>query len=99
MGSDPIVAKLGLVIKDEVNPTPGTVTNKVRIIADNKESGVTKSVARTHRSTLPRATHAIGGALSLMDKFGPKHNHAARFLIADVSDAFWLVPLSKRERK
>ena len=99
VGGDPIVSKLGLVVKDKVNPTTGKITKKVRIILDNKQSGVTKSASRTHRSTLPRATHAIGGALSLMDKQGPKRKRAVRFLIADVSDAFWLIPLSKRERK
>ena len=99
VGGDLIVSKLGLVIKDKVNPTTGKVTKKVRIILDNKQSGVTKSAARTHRSILPMATHAIGGVLSLMDKFGPKRKRAVRFLIADVSDAFWLIALSKRESK
>ena len=53
----------------------------------------------THRSTLPRATYAIGGALSLMDRSGPKRKRQGRFLIADVSDASSLVPLAKQERK
>ena len=115
VGGEPIVSKLGLVVKERVNPTSGKVTKKVRIILDNKQSGVSTTAVRTHRSTLPRAIHAIGGALSLMNwvpqprgahrpnvwtRQCPSHSpRRLRWLIADFTDAFWTIPLHPKERR
>ena len=92
------MSKLGIVVKYKNNPESGKVKKKVRIILDNKESGVTVVAKRTHKSTLPRATHAVAGALGLAAPdlmLGARSNKACRqkehFLTADVSDVFWLV--------
>ena len=92
------MSKLGIVVKYKNNPESGKVKKKVRIILDNKESGVTGVAKRAHKSTLPRATHAVAGALGLAGPdlmLGARSNKACRqqehFLTADVSDALWLV--------
>ena len=98
VGGDPVLSKLGMVIKEKTNPKTGKVTRKVRLILDNKESKVFLSAARTHRSTLPRPAHVISDTLSFMQDVKLDH-WRLRFLIADIKDAFWLIPLAPEERR
>ena len=63
--NNPILSKIGLVKKEKKGPS-GEVIKKCRIILDNKQSRVSLSAKRTHRSTLPRATNAIFGLMTLM---------------------------------
>ena len=60
---DPVLNKLGLVVRERKNPNTGVIAKKNRIILDNKESGVSSTASRTHKSNLPRATNAVSGAL------------------------------------
>ena len=101
VGGDPVVSKLGVVVKWVWNPTMHEWKKKVRIILDNKESGVTAKAERTHRSTLPRASNAIKGILGLMEpsEWEVGDDEEVELFIADVSDAFWLVPLHMSERR
>ena len=96
LGSDPVLSKLGVVTKERNNPVTGVVSMKTRIILDNKESNMSLRARRTHRSTLPRATHAIHGALGRMASVDGSQ---VILLVADVQDAFWLIPLAWEERR
>ena len=95
LGADPVLSKLGVVTQEKRRPN-GDIVTKTRIIGDNKEAGVSTTAKRTHRSTLPRATNAIGGVLGLMRN---TDDSLVYLLIADVRDAFWLIPLAWEERR
>ena len=82
--------------KERINPTTGVASIKTRIILDAKQSKVSTTARRTHRSNLPRATHAIRGALGLMSSTDDSRVY---LLMADVRDAFWLIPLAWEERR
>ena len=100
LGDSPVLTKIGCVKKEKVNPNTKTVTKKCRIIVDSKQAMTTAASRRTHKSNLPTATVAAKGILGLMDsdEYIPGECDV-ELLIADVSDAFWLVPLKKSERK
>ena len=71
---------------------------------EEDEDGVSNTGWRTHRSTLPRATNAVAGALGLIEPEshalpGSTPQDKIHFLIADISDAFWLVPFDPKERR
>ena len=93
---DPILSKLGCIVKNKLTPE-GSVVSKTRIILDAKESNVTSATLRRFRSILPRVTDAVSDALHLASQC--KKGECVEQLIADVSDAFWLVPLEPRERR
>ena len=71
VNGNPILNKLGLVVKNKTHPETGTVTKTIRIIVDNKQSGVSLIAKRTHRSTLPRAANAVQSVMGLMDATDP----------------------------
>ena len=100
VGGNPILNKLGLVVRYKTN-TAGQEVKKTRIIVDNKESGVTRVAKRTHRSTLPRPANAVQSAMGLMDGNVKEEDLESYIdlLVADVSDAFWQIPLHPAERK
>ena len=95
LGADPVISKIGAVVKEKLNDK-GVWTKKTRIIVDANQSGISKRARRTHRSTLPRATHAIQGALGLTSSVD---GSTVYLLVADVQDAFWLIPLAWSERR
>ena len=88
LGADPTLSQRGAVIKEKKSPS-GEITTKTRITLDCLQSKVSLRSKRTHRSTLPRATHAISGALGLMSSVDGSQVY---LLVANVSDAFWLIP-------
>ena len=51
---DPVISKLGAVVKETLNDK-GEWVKKAQIIVDANQSGISKRARRTHRSTLPRA--------------------------------------------
>ena len=61
-----MISKLGVAKKDRTNPTTGKVTKKARIILDFRQSQVTASSRRSHKSCLPTVAHAVRGALGMM---------------------------------
>eukprot|EP00972_Heterocapsa_arctica_P036253 5334952-Heterocapsa_arctica.AAC.1 len=64
---------------------------------DSKQSEV-KSITRlAFRSVLPRATDAIFG--SLEQQRDSQADELVAWLVADVAEAFWLIPLRMCERK
>ena len=94
VGGKPTLSKLGCLKKVKTNPDTGEVVVKSRIILDCKRSNVSKVASRRHKAVLPRVSDAIQSILATMAK-GQK----VTLLIADITDAFWLVPLRKQERK
>ena len=77
---------------------------KTRIIVDSKRARTTAAGKRTHKSNLPKISGAVKSALGLLrdpasTRWRKRKGGRLEFLIADVSDAFWLVPLRKSERR
>ena len=100
LGAEPVLTKVGFVKKTKVNPNTLVETVKTRIIVDSLESKVSLAAKRTHKSNLPSATTTAKGLVGLMNCDEYKNpNCDLDLLIADVSDAFWIVPLRKCERR
>lgn len=97
LGAEPVLSKLGCIVKEKVNVESGATTKKTRIILDCKQSGVSKYAAGRHKSVLPRISDAVQSALKMSYHCG--QGESVSLFIADVSDAFWLVPLMKTEQK
>ena len=97
LGAEPTLSKLGCIVKDKVNHVTGVITKKTRIILDCKQSQVSKYASRTHKSVLPRVSDAIHSMLQLMT--AARQHESVTLFIADVADAFWLVPLHMEERR
>ena len=96
LGSPPILSKLGCISKTKLNPD-GTQTVKHRIILDARRSNVTSATQRRYRSVLPRLTDAVQDALVFASELQP--GQVMEQMIADISDAFWQIPLHPNERK
>ena len=97
LGSDPILSKLGCIVKEKVNIETGKITKKTRIILDCKRSLVSKYASRHHKSVLPRITDAVRSSLLMLQDC--QRDESVCLFIADVSDAFWLIPLHHSERR
>lgn len=95
-GSAPVLSKLGCIVKVKENES-GQVIKKTRIILDAKQSRVTKATERRYKSELPRIVDAVHDILELMSTLKP--GEVIMQMVADVVDAFWLVPLHKSEMK
>lgn len=89
LGQQPILSKLGCVKKDKFNLDTQSWSRKTKIILDCKKSLISKAASRTRKS--------IQSTLQVMTDNGAEQS--ITFLIADVEDAFWLVPLRKEERR
>ena len=97
LGAEPILSKLGCIVKEKVNAETGVTTKKTRIILDCKQSLVSHYASRKHKSVLPRISDAVQSALKLTH--GCEQNESVSLFIADVSDAFWLIPLMQSEQR
>ena len=95
-GSTPVLSKLGCIVKVKENEI-GQVIKKTRIILDAKQSRVTKATERRYKSELPRIVDAVHDILELMSTLKP--GEVIMQMVADVVDAFWLVPLHQSEMK
>ena len=95
-GSSPVLSKLGCIVKVKENEI-GQVIKKTRIILDAKQSRVTKATERRYKSELPRIVDAVHDILELMSTLKP--GEVIMQMVADVVDAFWLVPLHQSEMK
>eukprot|EP00435_Cladocopium_sp_Y103_P033053 s1409_g8.t1 len=97
LGEKPILSKIGCIVKQKVNHVTGATTTKTRIILDCKASQVSLSADRTHKSVLPRVSDAVQSTLAMQADLRP--GEVIEFLVADIVDAFWLVPLKREERR
>ena len=97
VGGNPVLSKLGCIVKEKRNLDTGQVTKKTRIILDCKESKVSRVATRKFKAVLPRATDAVQSALQMLA--GVTGDANLTLFIADVVDAFWLIPLHPQERK
>ena len=96
LGAEPVVSKLGCITKVKTLQGGSRVT-KHRIILDAKRSLVTASTSRRYKSVLPRATDVVWDALELQSDALP--GEITTLLVADVENAFWLLPLAPSERR
>ena len=92
----PVLSKLGCVVKTKVNELGQEIT-KTRIILDAKQSKVTRATRRLYKSELPRMADAVYDVLALMPAASP--GETVSQLVADIVDAFWLIPVNKTEQK
>ena len=97
LGARPILSKIGCIVKQKKNHVTGVVSTRTRIILDCKASAVSRSADRAHKSVLPRASNAT--QTTLMMQADLKADEIIVFLVADIVDAFWLVPLRLEERR
>ena len=81
-------------LRQEGESECGQVIVKSRIILDCERSNVSRVAARTHKAVLPRVSDAVQSILTSMSA-----GRKVTLLIADITDAFWLVPLRKEEQK
>ena len=95
-GEAPVLSRLGCIVKQKVNEF-GQQISKTRIILDAKQSGVTNATDRKYKSELPRIVDAVHDVLSLMSTIKP--GETITQMVADITDAFWLIPLHPVERK
>jgi hypothetical protein len=91
------MSRFGLIRKGKFDAASGTWKPKLRIILDARQSGVTAATGRTHRSILPRVMDAATDMLDMSAELQP--DEELEQLVLDISDAFWGVPLLKKERK
>eukprot|EP00435_Cladocopium_sp_Y103_P040827 s1627_g11.t1 len=96
LGHEPVLSKLGCISKTKLN-SDGTQTVKHRIILDARRSNVTSATQRRYRSVLPRLTDAVQDALVFASELQP--GETMEQLIADISDAFWQIPVHPQERR
>ncbi|CAE8627265.1 unnamed protein product [Polarella glacialis] len=75
----------------------GSKRVKRRIILDSKESRVKLATTVPYKCTLPRVFDVVNGALEMMAD--AVDGEDIELMVADVSDAFWLVPLAHSERR
>eukprot|EP00435_Cladocopium_sp_Y103_P050142 s2443_g15.t1 len=94
VGGEPVLSKLGCIKKAKLNMDTGEMNYKTRIILDCKRSQVSKIARRTHKAVLPRVSDAVHSLLASMSS-----GDNVTMLVADVTDAFWLIPLHFSERK
>ena len=97
LGAVPVLSKLACIKKLKHNADTGHYVHKSRIILDCKRSGVSEAASRTHKSVLPRITDAVKSALELLDT--KTDDQVVTLFIADIVDAFWLIPLHFNERR
>ena len=95
-GEAPVLSRLGCIVKQRVNEF-GQQISKTRIILDAKQSGVTNATDRKYKSELPRIVDAVHDVLSLMSTIKP--GETITQMVADITDAFWLIPLHPAERR
>ena len=91
LGCRPTLSKLGCIKRMNFNVDTNEYTYKARIILDCKRSGVSRMAKRTHKSVLPRVTDAILSSLELMAQ--RQDDQQLQLFIADIVNAFWLIPL------
>lgn len=97
LGAEPVLSKLGCIVKSKLNVSTGITTTKTRIILDCRRSQVSSAASRTHKSVLPRISDAIQHTLAMLaDCHQGEH---VTLLVADIVDAFWLIPLKVAERR
>ena len=64
---------------------------------DAKQSWVTSATQKRFKSELPRLRDAVNDCLAFMSDL--REDETVEQLVADISDAFWLVPLNPAERQ
>ena len=100
-GEKPIFNPFGLVLKEIKDERNETVGMKERLILDSKITNANKAARCRQRVVLPRVVDPVHNAMKLL-RWIRRHKLIKSFvswLIADYEDAFWMIPLRKRERR
>ena len=91
LGAEPLLSRFGVLSRTKNGRT------KKRIILDCKQSGLSKKTRREFKIMLPKLTDLVRDSLILAKDL--QDNEEISFLILDFCDAFWNIPLDKRERR
>ena len=91
VGGEPVVSKLGMITNITAKAT------KRRLILDCKVSGCSANTTQWGRSILPRVADVIQDALYLQSMC--RSGEEVAYMVLDMQDAFWLIPLLATERK
>ena len=92
-GETPVLSRIGIITK-----LRGGKLRK-RIVLDLKQSGLTSASAKTERVLLAKALDPIWDMLDLLADVGSVDPDNCEWLVLDFSDAFWMLPLHKAERR
>ena len=88
LGIEPVLNKLGVIVKDKV--TPSGVTRKSKIIWDMRESHINSSCSQGGRIILPKVTDVISDAIDIFPAGG-----TPSFVAVDIRDAFHNIPAGR----
>ena len=99
----PVVSRLGLIVKHKKDKQGKVISTKKRLILDAKASHANDLAAASQRIILPRPIEGVDDALKLMRHARARQKHGqealrVEHLVADFSDAYWMVPLHPEER-
>ena len=86
LGRQPIINKLGVLVKEKVDA--GKTTKKARIIWDLKRSGANQSCHQGERVLLPRLLDLVAGILE-----GYRRDPRGWIAAVDIRDAFMNIPV------
>ena len=90
-GVQPVLSDVRVITKIRVGHT------KRRILLDRKKAGSTRSSQCAERTTLPGVSDAVNVIMEL-SAAKPLDGFRSDFGVLDFPDAFWLIPLHRRER-
>jgi len=91
-GENPVFSEIHVLSKTKNGRT------KHRIILDCKKAGLSRSSRRSERTLLPRVTDAVSDAMEMATDEAGEHD-TMLFGVLDFTDAFWMIPLHKSERR
>ena len=91
LGAKPVLSKIGCITRQRMGKI------KRRLIVDSKRSGVSRAAGLGFRSVLPRMLDLVFESLEMMADLPADED--IEFLVLDFIDAFWLLPLSPKERR
>ena len=95
LGVKPVLSKLGIIEKISSGKL------KRRVIVDSKRSGVSAAARKPERIVLPRIQDLVDNTLKQMIVAKDRNDDdmTSEWVVIDFSDAFFIVPLAKAERK
>ena len=97
VGTKGVTSKLLVIEKQRFDAETGTYKTKKRTVLDLKASSISAASRLSHKAMPPKATDAIGNVLDTLSDLG--EDELLLQVVADVIDAFWLIPNHPSERK
>ena len=86
----PVLRNILLIEKQKYDAKLKAMTTKLRTVLDLASSGVTDATELWYRTELPKATDAVANSLDMIHDC--KGGQQVELVVADIQDAFWLIP-------